>query len=90
MSDAGADVRALANSVARASYGQLVAIIATRTGDIAAAEDALSEAFAKALAIWPERGIPENPEGWLVVTARRLSGRSSERLKRFQRMEEMT
>ena len=35
------------------------------------AEDALSEAFASALEHWPTRGVPDNPEGWLVVAARR-------------------
>ena len=35
------------------------------------AEDALSEAFAAALDNWPTRGVPDNPEGWLVVAARR-------------------
>jgi RNA polymerase sigma-70 factor (ECF subfamily) len=39
-----------AEAVARRSYGKLVAFLAARTGDVAAAEDALSEAFASALA----------------------------------------
>ena len=38
---------------------------------MAAAEDALADAFAAALTTWPERGVPDNPEGWLVTTARR-------------------
>ena len=62
---------------ARSSYGRLVALLAARCGDIAAAEDALSEAFMAALAQWPEAGVPERPEAWLVVVARRrlLDGR---------------
>lgn len=39
-----------------------------------AAEDALSEAFAAALRTWPERGVPHNPEGWLLTVARRSLG----------------
>ena len=56
--------------VARAAYGRLVAMLAARTRDIAAAEDALADAFAAALATWPLRGIPERPEAWLMATAK--------------------
>ena len=38
---------------------------------MAAAEDALSEAFAAALADWPLHGCPANPEAWLLTVARR-------------------
>lgn len=65
-----ADSGARAAEVARASYGKLLAAMATRTGDIMAAEDALADAFARALSTWPERGIPPNPEAWLMVTAK--------------------
>jgi RNA polymerase sigma-70 factor (ECF subfamily) len=58
---------------ARRSYGKLVAFLAARTHDVAAAEDALSEAFASALTDWPKNGCPENPEGWLLTVARRKS-----------------
>ncbi len=61
----------LAEAVARASYGRLLAMIAARTGDVAGAEDALSEAFAAALAGWPESGVPDNPQAWLLSVARR-------------------
>src|SRR6516225_5581097 len=54
--------RAAAAAVARASYGKLVAYLAARTRDVAGAEDALSEAFAAALADWPVRGVPDMPE----------------------------
>lgn len=63
--------RAAAEAVARRSYGKLVAFLAARTRDVAAAEDALSEAFAAALADWPVSGCPANPEGWLLTVARR-------------------
>lgn len=56
--------------VARASYARLLAILSAKTGNIAAAEDALSDAFAAALAKWPEDGPPDNPEGWLLTVAR--------------------
>ena len=60
-----------AEAVARASYGKLVAFLAARTRDVAGAEDALSEAFAAALADWPRSGIPRSPEAWLLTVARR-------------------
>ncbi len=66
-----ADARDTADRVARQSYGKLVAFVAARTRNLAAAEDALSEAFASALAHWPVDGIPNNPEAWLLTAARR-------------------
>jgi len=62
---------ATAEEVARRSYGKLVAFLAARTRDVAGAEDALSEAFASALADWPKNGCPANPEAWLLTVARR-------------------
>ncbi|WP_035347126.1 RNA polymerase sigma factor [Edaphobacter aggregans] len=60
-----------ADAVARRSYGKLVAFLAARTRDVAAAEDALSDAFAAALRDWPRNGCPDNPEAWLLTAARR-------------------
>jgi predicted RNA polymerase sigma factor len=65
------DARAAAEAAARGSYGKLVAFLAARTRNVAAAEDALSEAFASALADWPKNGTPRNPEAWLLTAARR-------------------
>ncbi len=56
--------------VARASYGRLVAILAARNGDIAGAEEALSDAFVSALETWPRTGIPDKPEAWLMQAAK--------------------
>jgi predicted RNA polymerase sigma factor len=71
---------AAADAVARRSYGKLVALLAARTRDLTAAEDALSEAFTSALRDWPRSGVPENPEGWLLTVARRKSIDSMRRL----------
>lgn len=60
-----------AELAARASYGRLLSILAVRTGDVAAAEDALGDAFLAALTQWPVDGVPRNPEAWLVTAARR-------------------
>ncbi|VTU30410.1 RNA polymerase sigma factor [Variovorax sp. PBS-H4] len=61
---------AAAEQAARQSYGRLVAILSARTRDIAASEDALAEAFARALERWPAEGIPRQPEAWLLSVAR--------------------
>ena len=63
--------RVAAEQAARASYGKLVAILASRSRDLAAAEDALAGAFAKALETWPAGGVPKSPEAWLLTAARR-------------------
>jgi RNA polymerase sigma-70 factor (ECF subfamily) len=63
--------RAAAEAAARQSYGKLVAWLAARTRDVAAAEDALADAFAAALERWPKSGVPEKPEAWLLAVARR-------------------
>lgn len=63
--------REAAETVARQSYGRLVAYLAARSRDVAAAEDALAEAFAAALSRWPAGGVPDKPEAWLLAVARR-------------------
>jgi RNA polymerase sigma-70 factor (ECF subfamily) len=60
-----------AERVARESYGRLLAFLAVRTRDVAAAEDALGDAFAAALRTWPKDGVPANPAAWLLAVARR-------------------
>src|SRR3954447_2749900 len=69
--DSGAQAYTAAEAVARRSYGKLVAFLAARTHDVAAAEDALADAFAAALSDWPRNGCPDNPEAWLMTVARR-------------------
>lgn len=63
--------RQAAEQSARRSYGRLVAWLSAQFKDIALAEDAVGEAFTKALGRWPETGVPDNPEGWLATVARR-------------------
>ncbi len=64
------DAHRVAEQAARTSYGRLIAILAARTRDVAAAEDALADAFRTALETWPLRGIPVRPEAWLLTAAR--------------------
>jgi RNA polymerase sigma-70 factor (ECF subfamily) len=63
--------RIAAERAARESYGRLLAYLCARTRDIAAAEDALGDAFAAALQSWPQTGPPQSPDAWLLTTARR-------------------
>ncbi|MBI3347875.1 MAG: RNA polymerase subunit sigma-70 [Burkholderiales bacterium] len=68
MTDAAARA---AERVARECYGRLVALLAWQWRDLAAAEDALSEAFAAALRTWPVQGVPDSPQAWLMAAAKR-------------------
>jgi len=64
------DSRAAAERAARESYGRLMAVLASSTRDLALAEDALADAFERALRTWPTSGVPDNPQGWLLTVAR--------------------
>lgn len=64
------EVSAVAERAVRESYGRLVALLASGTGDLPLAEDCLADALEKALRTWPIAGVPENPEGWLLAVAR--------------------
>ena len=64
------DARRAVEMAARDSYGRLLAFLAARSRDLAAAEDALSEAFRLALEAWPRDGVPNKPEAWLLTVAR--------------------
>lgn len=71
----------MAKLAARTSYGRLLAILSSGSRDISAAEDALSEALVAALKTWPERGVPDNPDAWLLTTARNRQRNSSRHSK---------
>ncbi len=64
------DTQRTIERVARESYGRLVAYLSSHTRDVASAEDALSNALLAALTTWPRDGVPQNPEAWLLTTAR--------------------
>ncbi len=56
--------------VFRREYGRAVAVLTRFLGDISLAEEAVQEAFATALALWPRTGLPASPAGWIITTAR--------------------
>lgn len=57
--------------LARQGRARLLAFLVRRGGDLAAAEDALGDAYAQALSHWRRHGIPHSPEAWLLIVARR-------------------
>jgi RNA polymerase sigma-70 factor (ECF subfamily) len=59
-----------AGLAARDSYGRLLALLAVSTSDLAGAEDALADAFERALRTWPSQGVPASPDAWLLTVAR--------------------
>ena len=74
----GADAAAVDRAY-RESSGRAVATLARVFGDIDLAEEAVQEAFAVAAARWPSDGVPPNPGGWIVTTAR---NKALDRLRR--------
>jgi RNA polymerase sigma-70 factor (ECF subfamily) len=65
--------------VFREQHGRAVAVLVRLLGDIDLAEEAVADAFAAAVATWPERGVPASPAGWIITTAR---NRAIDRLRR--------
>ena len=66
-------------------WARVVAVLATRFGDLDVAEEATADAFATAVARWPVDGIPPNAGGWLTTTAMR---KAIDRLRREHKREE--
>ena len=57
----------------RKNTGPLYAFVSRRVGgDRALAEDIVQEAWMRAVATWPQRGVPEKPAAWLTRVARNL------------------
>ena len=65
------DVRAAAESLFHEESGRITATLIRICRSFDRAEEALQEAFASALAVWPERGIPQNPAAWITTAAHR-------------------
>jgi len=78
-----------AERAARDSYGRLLAFLAARTRDIGLAEDALSDAFAKAMDVWARDGVPGNPDGWLMTVARNRMTDRQRHVARFHSDDEV-
>ncbi|MGA8489540.1 MAG: RNA polymerase sigma factor [Terriglobales bacterium] len=63
-------VRELLDSLYRVDSGRILATLIRLLGDFDLAEEAMHEAFAAALSLWPRTGVPGNPRPWLISTAR--------------------
>lgn len=74
-------VEASVAAVFREERGRLLAALSRRFGDLDLAEEVTSEAIEAALVRWPVDGVPPNPGGWLMTTARR---KAVDRLRRDQ------
>ncbi|HEX5240262.1 MAG TPA: RNA polymerase sigma factor [Candidatus Limnocylindrales bacterium] len=71
----------------REESGRAVATLIRVLGDFDLAEEAVQDAFIRALEVWPERGIPDNPGAWITTTAR---NRAVDRIRRHRRLTEKT
>jgi RNA polymerase sigma-70 factor, ECF subfamily len=63
-------IRELLDSLYRVDSGRILATLIRLLGDFDLAEEAMHEAFAAALSLWPRSGAPGNPRPWLISTAR--------------------
>ena len=63
-------IRELLDSLYRVDSGRILATLIRLLGDFDLAEEAMHEAFATALSLWPRSGVPGNPRPWLISTAR--------------------
>jgi RNA polymerase sigma-70 factor (ECF subfamily) len=63
-------IRELLDSLYRVDSGRILATLIRLLGDFDLAEEAMHEAFAAALSLWPTGGVPGNPRPWLISTAR--------------------
>ena len=73
--------------VFRDDWGRVLAALIGFLGDVDLAEEATQEAFAVAAARWPVDGVPANPGGWLMATAR---NRAIDRIRRNRTLAEKT
>ena len=55
----------------RQSSGRILASLIKQFGNFDRAEDALQDAAAEAMRVWPEKGLPQNPAAWLHMAAKR-------------------
>src|SRR5436190_8574663 len=63
-------IRELLDSLYHLESRRILATLIRLLGDFDLAEEAMHEAFAAALSVWPQNGVPGNPRPWLISTAR--------------------
>ena len=80
-----ADPVSIVESIFRRESGRIIATLIRLAGSFDLAEEAMQEAFASALASWPEKGIPDNPAAWVTTVAH---NRLIDRLRRERMQQE--
>ena len=81
-------IRDLLDSLYRVDSGRILATLVRLLGDLDLAEEAMHEAFAAALSLWPKSGVPGNPRPWLISTARFKAIDTLRRRARFDASQE--
>ncbi|WP_066942368.1 RNA polymerase sigma factor [Microtetraspora fusca] len=66
----GGDPRQAIEAVWRIESARVIAGLARMVGDVGLAEELAQDALVAALERWPESGVPDNPGGWLMLTAK--------------------
>jgi RNA polymerase sigma-70 factor, ECF subfamily len=77
----------LVDRLFREESGRAVATLIRVLGDFDLAEEAVQDAFVKAVETWPVQGVPRNPAAWITTTARNAA---IDRLRRRRRLVEKT
>jgi RNA polymerase sigma-70 factor, ECF subfamily len=80
-------VTALLDRTFREQWGRVLASLIGFLGDFDLAEEAAQDAFAIAAERWPREGVPANPGGWLMATAR---NRAIDRIRRDRTLKAKT
>jgi RNA polymerase sigma-70 factor, ECF subfamily len=88
MATAPADARAAVEAIWRIESARLVAGLARLVRDVGLAEDLAQDALVAALEDWPRTGIPDNPGGWLMATAKNRAIDLARRATTYERKRE--
>ncbi len=76
------DVSSALADAARLHAPGVLAILATRFGNLDLADDAVADALVDAARTWPTNGVPDNPAAWLMTAAKRRAIDRSRKIKR--------
>ena len=77
------DVRVALNGVIADQHGRILSALIANLRDFQMAEDSLQDALTSAISHWERSGVPHNPAGWLLQTARRKAIDRIRRAKSF-------
>ncbi len=72
------------NSIIKKNWGRIIALLSNYLYDLDLAEDAMQDALESALIHWRKNGIPENPQAWLLTTAKHKALDKIRRARNFE------